>query len=151
MAICVAGSSRPGWLRPSCPKPCPCQIGNLRGVWLTNIDSQVLFSRDALAAGVNRLAELNFNTLYPTIWNWGFTLYPSQVAERQSGGAAISIWRSESSEAATAASERDMLAEAVELGHARGMAVIPWFEFGFMAPATMNSIVAIPTGLPRCG
>jgi uncharacterized lipoprotein YddW (UPF0748 family) len=125
----------PAWVaQAQLPENLPLPDRELRGVWLTNIDSQVLFSRDALAAGVNRLAELNINTLYPTIWNWGFTLYPSQVAERQLGVRQY-LFGDQNPPAATAATERDMLAEAVELGHARGMAVIPWFEFGFMAPA----------------
>jgi uncharacterized lipoprotein YddW (UPF0748 family) len=31
--------------------------------------------------------------------------------------------------------DRDMLLELIELAHARNLKVIPWFEFGFMAPA----------------
>jgi len=36
----------------------------LRGVWLTNIDSDVLFSTQKLKQGLERLARLNFNTIY---------------------------------------------------------------------------------------
>ena len=58
-----------------------CQLDNeVRGVWLTNVDSDVLFSRDNTTEAIANLAELNFNTLYPTVWNWGYTLYPSAVA-----------------------------------------------------------------------
>ena len=57
----------------------------LRGVWLTNIDSDVLFSRRKLDQAIERLAALNFNTIYPTVWNWGYTLFPSRVAERVTG------------------------------------------------------------------
>lgn len=57
----------------------------LRGVWLTNIDSDVLFQRDRLSTALQRLHELNFNTVYPTVWNWGYTLYPSRVAKREIG------------------------------------------------------------------
>jgi uncharacterized lipoprotein YddW (UPF0748 family) len=45
----------------------------------------VLFKRDRLEAALQRLRELNFNTVYPTVWNWGYTLYPSRVAERATG------------------------------------------------------------------
>lgn len=63
-----------------------CQTNQeLRGVWLTNIDSQVLFSRKTLKKAIANLAALNFNTLYPTVWNWGYTLYPSQVAQKTTG------------------------------------------------------------------
>lgn len=98
----------------------------LRGVWLTNIDSDVLFKRDRLETALQRLRELNFNTVYPTVWNWGYTLYPSRVAERATG---------RSLDPTPGLQGRDMLREIVKQGHQKGMGVIPWFEFGFMAPA----------------
>ncbi|MDJ0688124.1 MAG: glycoside hydrolase family 10 protein [Xenococcaceae cyanobacterium MO_188.B32] len=107
-----------------------CSIQNisreLRGVWLTNIDSDVLFSRQKLKDAIATLADLNFNTLYPTVWNWGYTLYPSPIAEAVSGKAVDPIEELKG---------RDILQEIIEEGHKRQMAVIPWFEFGFMAPA----------------
>jgi hypothetical protein len=117
--------------RPATP-PGPDQ--ELRGVWLTNIDSQVLFSTEALESAVDRLADLNFNTLYPTVWNWGYTLYPSATAERELGDNQHLYGELSTPELEATQAERDMLQEVVDLGHAQGMAVIPWFEFGFMAP-----------------
>jgi uncharacterized lipoprotein YddW (UPF0748 family) len=96
----------------------------LRGVWLTNVDSDVLFSRDKLERAMQRLQRLNFNTIYPTVWHEGSTLYPSSVAKRVFGQSVSPIPELQ---------ERDMLAEAVELGHAHNLAVIPWFEFGLMS------------------
>jgi uncharacterized lipoprotein YddW (UPF0748 family) len=58
------------------------QTTELRGVWLTNIDSDVLFEHHRLTKALQRLRELNFNTVYPTVWNWGYTLYPSPVAKQ---------------------------------------------------------------------
>lgn len=111
----------------------------LRGVWLTNIDSDVLFSRRKLASAIDRLAELNFNTIYPTVWNWGYTLFPSRVAERTTGfkqGLYPDLGQTgRQVELEAEQGDRDMLLEAIELGHSRGLKVIPWFEFGFMAPA----------------
>ncbi|MGV0027449.1 glycoside hydrolase family 10 protein [Phormidesmis priestleyi] len=101
----------------------------IRAVWLTNIDSDAMFSRDRLNAAVQDLAQLNFNTIYPAVWNWGYTLYPSQVA-RQAIGLAFDP-RPE----AIGLKDRDMLKELIEQGHKRGLTIIPWFEFGFMAPA----------------
>jgi uncharacterized lipoprotein YddW (UPF0748 family) len=106
----------------------------LRGVWLTNIDSDVLFSRDRLTHALQRLARLNFNTVYPTVWNWGYTLYPSAVAE-PIVGRSHSVSAGESLDPAPGLQERDVLAEIIEQGHQQGLSVIPWFEFGFMAPA----------------
>jgi len=124
------------WIPPVPPQVTPSVArSELRGVWLTNIDSQVLFSTAALTSAIDQLAELNFNTLYPTVWNWGYTLYPSPTAERELGVqqrlyADLSTPQLEASQG-----DRDLLQEAIDLGHGRGMAVIPWFEFGFMAPA----------------
>ncbi|HYW20722.1 MAG TPA: glycoside hydrolase family 10 protein [Nodularia sp. (in: cyanobacteria)] len=98
----------------------------LRGVWLTNIDSNVLFERDRLKNALQWLNELNFNTVYPVVWNWGYTLYPSQVAAKVIG---------RSLDPEPGLQGRDMLKEIVTEGHQKGLKVIPWFEFGFMAPA----------------
>jgi uncharacterized lipoprotein YddW (UPF0748 family) len=96
----------------------------LRGVWLTNVDSDVLFSRDKLDRAIQRLAKLNFNTIYPTVWHEGSTLYPSAVTKKYFG---------ETISPAPGLQGRDMLAEAIEIGHAHKLAVIPWFEFGLMS------------------
>ncbi len=104
----------------SIPTDRPAEI---RGVWLTNIDSDVLFERQKLSDAIDTLSRLNFNTLYPTVWNWGHTLYPSEVAKNAIG---------HSLDPTEGLQGRDILAETVERGHSKGMAVIPWFEFGFM-------------------
>lgn len=98
----------------------------LRGVWLTNIDSDVLFSRENLKEAIASLADLKFNTLYPTVWNWGYTLYPSAVAKAVVGKAI---------DPTEELQERDILTEIIKRAQKHQMAVIPWFEFGFMAPA----------------
>ncbi len=102
------------------------QTSELRGVWLTNIDSNVLFERDRLSKALQNLKQLNFNTVYPTVWNWGYTLYPSKVAQSVFG---------RSLDPEPGLQGRDMLKEIVDGGHQQGLTVIPWFEFGFMAPA----------------
>ncbi len=110
----------------------------LRGVWLTNIDSNVLFERDRLSAALERLHQLNFNTVYPTVWNWGYTLYPSRVAQRVIGRAI---------DPTPGLQGRDILREISQQGHQKGMAVIPWFEFGFMAPINSQLALRHPTWL----
>ncbi|BAQ65108.1 glycoside hydrolase family 10 protein [Geminocystis sp. NIES-3709] len=104
----------------------PLKNREIRGVWLTNIDSDVLFSKDKTKNAIETLNQLNFNTVYPTLWNWGYTLYPSQVAENITG---IKIDPTEGLQ------NRDVLTEIIKESHSRKIAVIPWFEFGFMAPA----------------
>ena len=112
----------------------------LRGVWLTNIDSDVLFSPQKTHNAISTLAEVNFNTLYPTIWNWGYTLYPSSVAKEITGKAI---------DPAEGLQGRDILREIVQQGHNRRMAVIPWFEFGFMAPADSELAKLYPHWLTK--
>jgi uncharacterized lipoprotein YddW (UPF0748 family) len=112
----------------------------IRGVWLTNIDSEVLFKRETLADAVRKLSDLQFNTLYPTVWNWGYTLYPSKVAEKAIGRAI---------DPHPSLQKRDMLAEVIQLGHRKKLTVIPWFEFGFMAPADSELARRYPDTLTR--
>ena len=101
----------------------PTNNHELRGIWLTNVDSDVLFSTQRLQQAIKRLKRLKFNTIYPTVWNGGYTLYPSKVAENSFGVAINPI---------AEIKNRDMLAETIEFGHAQKLAVIPWFEYGFM-------------------
>ncbi|MEM8501891.1 MAG: glycoside hydrolase family 10 protein [Cyanobacteria bacterium P01_D01_bin.1] len=114
-------------------------VKELRGVWMTNIDSDVLFSRAALEQALDTLSDLNFNVVYPTVWNWGTTLFPSSVAERTIGykqGLYPDLDKTGRKFALEAAQgDRDMLLETIELAHSRNLKVIPWFEFGFMAPS----------------
>lgn len=107
----------------------------IRGVWLTNIDSDVLFYKDKLSDAINRLKSLNFNTLYPTVWNWGYTLYPSKIAAPIVGSPLRLVTPTDETLDPNLGTDRDVLQEVITQGHKQGMAVIPWFEFGFMAPA----------------
>ncbi|MEA5478889.1 family 10 glycosylhydrolase [Pseudanabaena galeata UHCC 0370] len=108
---------------PTQPQIRPSNVNELRGIWLTNVDSEVLFSTQSLERAIKRLKRLNFNTLYPTVWNRGYTLYPSKVAKDKFGVDVFPI---------SGLQERDMLAETIKFGHEQGFAVIPWFEYGLM-------------------
>jgi uncharacterized lipoprotein YddW (UPF0748 family) len=120
----------------------------IRGVWITNIDSDVLFDRTRLSNSISQLQKLNFNTLYPVVWNWGYSLYPSKVAAQEVGQAmmpkkSIETLLGRSLPPKEGLAGRDVLKEIVDLakptlrerGHRAQMAVIPWFEFGFMTTA----------------
>ena len=112
----------------------------VRGVWLTNIDSEVIFSRNNIIDAVNRLDKLNFNTIYPTVWQGGYTLYPSAAAERVFG---------QSIDPSPGLKYRDILKEIIAQSHQKGIAVIPWFEFGFMAPAESELATLHPDWLAQ--
>ena len=118
-------------------------IREIRGVWITNVDSDVLFTRDRLATAIKDLRALNFNTIYPVVWNWGYTTYPSKVAKRIVGSSfmpkkSAGILINRNLNPTEGLEGRDVLQEMVVQGHKQGLAVIPWFEFGFMLPASSD-------------
>lgn len=102
-----------------------------RGAWLTNIDSDVLFDRSQLRRALEQLKAANFNTVYVTVWNGGYTLYPSAVAERASGNRM---------DPHPGLQGRDVLAEAIAEGRRLGLTIVPWLEFGLMAPADSDLV-----------
>jgi uncharacterized lipoprotein YddW (UPF0748 family) len=82
-------------------------------------------SRSNLAAGLLRLSELGFNTIYPAVWQRGYTLYPSEVAKQLTGATVLPN---------SPFVGRDLLAEIIELAQPLNIRVIPWFEYGLMVP-----------------
>ncbi|WP_408648746.1 family 10 glycosylhydrolase [Tumidithrix elongata] len=106
----------------------------IRGVWLTTNDFDVLTDRTKLQEAVTQLRQLNFNTIYPVVWNSGYVMYPSAVAQRV--GNQPFVYRGTDGQ--------DILAEAIALGHRQDLLVIPWFEYGFMAPPTSELVEQHP-------
>ena len=98
----------------------------IRGVWMTENDNDILRDRPKLQEAVSQLARLNFNTIYPVVWNSGYVLYESAVAQRTDIQPFVR----------KGLQGQDMLADLVTQAHSQGLLVIPWFEFGFMAPPT---------------
>jgi len=105
----------------------PTKITEIRGVWLTNVASGVLFSPWGINRAIAQLSKLNFNTVYPVVWNRGHTFYPSAVATQEP---LLAIMRLNG----------DVLADIIQQGHRQGLRVIPWFEYGFMT--TIHSQLA---------
>jgi uncharacterized lipoprotein YddW (UPF0748 family) len=97
----------------------------LKAVWLTNVDSDVMNSCQNLAVGLQRLADLGFNTIYPVVWQRGYTLYPSEVAQQLAGANLFPN---------SPFVGRDILAEILELAAPLNIRTIPWFEYGLMVP-----------------
>jgi len=111
----------------------PNSTTEIRGVWLTNVASGVLFSPWGIERAINQLSSLNFNYIYPVVWNRGHTFYPSEVA-RQIIGRRQDVFLS------FIKPFQDTLKVFVEKGNNQGLKVVPWFEYGFMTPA--NSLLA---------
>ena len=111
----------------------------IRGVWMTNNDLNVLKDRTKVQEAVTKLRQLNFNTIYPVVWNSGYVMYPSKVAKRLEiqpfvfqglGG-------------------HDILEDLIDQAHVQNLLVIPWFEFGFMAPPTSELAINKPEWFTR--
>ncbi len=110
----------------------------IRGVWLTNNDFDILRNRAKVQDTIAQLRRLNFNTVYPVVWNDGYSLYPSAVAQKM--GIPFFFKGTEG---------QDVLADMISQGRRQGLLVIPWFEFGFMAPLTSELASSHPNWLTQ--
>ncbi|WP_392533053.1 glycoside hydrolase family 10 protein [Nostoc sp. C117] len=99
----------------------------IRGVWLTNVASGVLFVPWGINRALNQLSALNFNTIYPVVWNRGHTFYKSAVAKMTTGSDSQPFLK-------FMHGGHDILTEIVKLAKNKDLRVIPWFEYGFMTP-----------------
>ena len=114
----------PALLLPWLLQPALAGPQELRGVWLTANDMPVLRDRERMQATLDQLAALHFNRLYVVVWNGGMAYYPSQVSEGR-GFQAFSY---------RGLQGQDVIGELIAAGRRRGLTVLPWFEFGLMAP-----------------
>lgn len=109
---------------PSPVEPQDDRLREMRGVWITNVDSEILFSPEGIVEAMDYLADRGFNLVFPVVWNKGYTLYPSQVMVDYFG-------EEYRIDPLFADQGRDPLAELIIEAHRRGMEVMPWYEFGF--------------------
>ncbi len=117
--------------------PLPRQ--EIRGVWITNNDFDTLKDRTKVQSAMTQLRGLNFNTIYPVVWNSGYVMYPSPVAQR--AGIQPFVFRGTDG--------HDILADLINQAHRQGLLAIPWFEFGFMAPPTSELALNYPQWLTQ--
>jgi uncharacterized lipoprotein YddW (UPF0748 family) len=106
----------------------------IRGVWMTSNDFDTLKDRAKVQEAMSQLRRLNFNTIYPVVWNSGYVMYPSAIAQR--AGIQPFVLRG--------ADGHDILADLINQAHRKGLLAIPWFEFGFMAPPTSELALNYP-------
>ena len=110
----------------------------IRGVWLTSNDFNTLKNRLKVQDAMSQLRRLNFNTVYPVVWNSGYTSYPSAVAKK------IGIPSFD-----RGSEGQDILTDVIAQAHRQGLLAIPWFEFGFMAPPTSELALNRPNWLTQ--
>ena len=102
----------------------------LRGVWIANRPhSKVLESRSQIVEALDFLRTHGFNTIFPVVWNRGYTLYPSRVMKRYNLPAIDPFYGQQ---------QRDPLAEMTQEARQRQIKVIPWLEYGFAASHLAN-------------
>jgi len=109
---------------------CNAQVSSskaVRGVWLTNVDSKVLNSKENIIQAVDLLDELGFNSIFVVVWNKAMTTYPSKVMKELTG-----------IEIDTTFTGRDPLKELIEVAHSKNIKVFAWFEFGFSSSYNEN-------------
>lgn len=95
---------------------------HIRGVWLTNVGSQVLYSSESIKGAVKNCRKKGINHIFVVMWNKGRTLYPSKIM-RDSFGIEIE----------EALQGQDPLRELIDAAHADSIKVYAWMEYGFAA------------------
>lgn len=90
-----------------------------------------MFSEENIIEGMKTLADLGFNTVYPVVWNKGYTMHPSEVMVQYFG---------EEYRQDTLFKNRNLDPLAVMIREARknDLKIIPWFEFGFSSSYNKN-------------
>jgi len=103
-----------------CVSPSYCQTETVRGVWLTDVSSQVLDSRKNIRDAVMLCHNYGINNIYVVTWNRARTLYQSEIMKEKFGVSIMERFYG-----------RDPLQEVIEEAHAKNIKVHAWFEFGF--------------------
>jgi uncharacterized lipoprotein YddW (UPF0748 family) len=90
----------------------------IRGVW---VDRAPLATRDSIRGMLDDLKDANCNAVFVNVWSRGYPLWKSSVFERHTGLLTDPLY-----------GDRDVLAEVIEEAKLRGLAVVPWVEYGFV-------------------
>lgn len=98
----------------------PSSSQTTKGVWLTDVASKALDSRESIKAVVQRCKAIGLDNIYVVVWNRGYTLYPSGIMEAEFGRRVMPRF-----------SKFDMLETLIEEAHMESLKVHAWFEFGF--------------------
>jgi uncharacterized lipoprotein YddW (UPF0748 family) len=97
----------------------------LRGVWVPRVAE--MDSREGIASLLDRAKGANLNCVFVNVWSRGYPLWRSEVFHRETGQWTDPVF-----------GDRDVLGEFVEEARQRGIAVVAWAEYGFVAGYTGN-------------
>ncbi len=96
----------------------------VKGVWLTNVASDALHSKENIEKAVLKCKDLGINTIFMVTWNKAQTMYRSAIMKDFTGEEIDPVLDPEYT-------GRDPLQELIDLAHANDIKVFAWFEFGF--------------------
>lgn len=122
MAGCSSPSSQSD--EGTAPDFVPGYIEPVRGVWLTNVASDALYTKEKIVQAVEKCDSLGINTIFVVTWNKAMTMYRSQIMKDFTGVEIDPVLDPDNS-------GRDPLKELIEESHKRDIKVFAWFEFGF--------------------
>ena len=105
------------------------QETGVRAVWLTNVASEALMSEANMNAMVDKLAELNFNTICVVAYNKSQTIFPSETLANVLGITPAQT-------VIAGLSWGDVLGKLIDKAATKGIRVIAWFEYGFASHYT---------------
>jgi uncharacterized lipoprotein YddW (UPF0748 family) len=112
---------------PATPNPPVWDVNALRGVWVTTTASTALNSRANIKEMVTNCKAAGINNIFVVVYNNARTTYPSTVMNNLIGKPILESF-----------SGRDPLQECIEEGHAQGLKVHAWFEYGFSSSYSAN-------------
>lgn len=92
----------------------------IRGVWLTNVASNALYSNENIKATIQTCKKSGINTIFVVVWNKGLTIYPSAIMQKEFGTLIDPEFKG-----------RDPLKELITEAKKENIKVHAWFEFGF--------------------
>ena len=103
----------------------------VRAVWLPSSEHTSSFlTYSNVQASIALLDQLNFNTLYVCAWAGGRTCFDSEILNQNSTWGST---RSGNFYANYTGGTGDALADIISVAHTKGIKVILWYEYGFMA------------------
>ncbi len=108
----------------------------VRGVWLTNVASDALFTPENVVKAVEKCHAMGINTIFVVTWNKAMTMYRSQIMKEFTG---FEI----DPELDPHNTGRDPLQEVIDEARKYGIKVIAWFEFGFSSSHKENGGILI--------
>lgn len=111
---------------PVTPKPL-WDSNDFRGCWVTTAASTSLDSRANIQLCVQTCKLAGINNIFMTVYNNARTIYPSSVMQNLIGIPILERYAG-----------RDPLQEMIEEGHAAGIKVHAWFEYGFSSSYSAN-------------